>query len=304
MNQVQKNHTASLCAKLLLALRLLQSPDSQEVLLGQKVAAMSQEVKRGCLCKRQPQHHGADEMRDELGWSPLQPIRMGGMVLCNMSASACARVVKWLRHEGAPQAASGWTRGFGQGPACSTKHQEVFSKHWEWGKEDQQWVNSIFRQHGSYQDRNFMSCGCGTDSNPPPMHWLHFFFYMHMYFYVDIKAYIKYPYKQLINGSSNMTCGLTSLLVPSHYPPRLELKSGRIAPGFMNWQANQWQTCQITSPSCTHRGFKEWEAWWKFLHAAGPQVGLFFFLGFLLISGCSCSERFLCITKKSEIFQF
>lgn len=140
-----------------------------------KVAVAFQEVRRGCLCKRQPLHHGANGMRDELGWSPLQPLGMGGVVPCHTSGSACARVVKRMRHEGAPQARGGWTRGFGQGPTCSTEHQEVFSKHWDWGKEDQQRVNSIFRQHGSYQDRNFTSCGCGTDSNPPPMHWLHFF---------------------------------------------------------------------------------------------------------------------------------
>ena len=38
-----------------------------------------------------------------------------------------------------------------------------------------------------------------------------------MYFYVHINAYIKYVYKQLINRRSNLTCGLTSLLVLSHY---------------------------------------------------------------------------------------
>lgn len=80
-----------------------------------------------------------------------------------------------------------------------------------------------------------------------------------------------------------------------------QLQSRGIASGFMNWRVYKLQTCWIASPRCTHNGFKEWDAWWKALCAAGPQVSSFLFL---LVSAFSCSGRFLCTSKNTDIYWY
>lgn len=185
-----------------------------------------------------------------------------------------------------------WTLGLGQRPACSAEHQEVFSKHWESGKGDQKWVNSILTAW-------FLLSRILCPVAVVPTGTLHrctgyIIFYMHMYFYVHVNAHKKYAYKQLINRRRNLICGLIPFFVPLHHP--------RDRGTHISWNCPRIH--ELTSlPTAnvslhhTHKGFKEWEALLEALHTAGPQFCLFSFLDFLLVSAFSCSGTFLRILK-------
>lgn len=111
------------------------------------------------------------------------------------------RVVNWLHHEVAHQPSVRNIR------ICFPSIESV-EKRIRNG-------STQFWQHGSYQDRNFMSCGCGTNRDPPSRHRLHFFLYA-CAFLCTCKCTQKYAYKQLRSG--NVICGLISFFAPFHYP--------------------------------------------------------------------------------------
>lgn len=122
-----------------------------------------------------------------------------------------------VHHVEAHQAAGCWTLGLGQRPACSAKHQQVFSKHWECGKEDQKWVYSILATWFlSGQEFYVLWYRQGSSIRAQAT----FFSNIHMYFYVHVNAHKKYAYKQLINRSRNVICGLFPFFVPFHFPRR------------------------------------------------------------------------------------
>lgn len=124
------------------------------------------------------------------------------------------RVVNWLHHGGDHRAAGCWTLGLGQRPSCSAKHQEVFSKHWGYGKEGQEWVNSILTTWFLSGQEFYVLLPTGI---------LHlgtgYIFFLHPYvFLCACKCTQKHAYKQLRNRSRNVICGLISFFTPFHYP--------------------------------------------------------------------------------------
>lgn len=104
-------------------------------------------------------------MHGELGWVHTQPISMGGVVLW----CTCVEVVSWLLDTGLGPKASLQCRTSGN----------VFQalRVWKRGSE----MGQLNFDNMVPVVRNFMSCGCGTNRDPPSVHWLHYFLYAYVF---------------------------------------------------------------------------------------------------------------------------
>lgn len=159
-------------------------------------------------------------MHGELGWVHMQPIRVGGEVLWRTCGQLAA--------------------SRGGSSACTAKHQELFSRCWEFGKEDQKWGNSILTTW-FLSGQEFYVLWLWYQQGSSIQAQAAFFFYNHMYVCAHVNAH-----KKIWSVISFLS------LFPSITQDTKELVSHGIAPGFMT----SLPTADM-SLHHTHEGFKE-----------------------------------------------